>query len=106
MGIIKRGLNIALIFLILILIGTFAYHQIEGWGYLDSVYFTVITVTTIGYGDLTPQTDIGKIFTMFFAVTGIAVAFYVISLMMRYIYMIECKRREKRDNRGIIKIRK
>lgn len=44
--------------------GATFYHYVEGWEWLDSFYFTVITLTTIGYGDFTPKTDVGKLFTM------------------------------------------
>ena len=45
-----------------IALGTVVYHYIEGWSWLGSLYFSVITLTTIGYGDFSPQTDLGKIF--------------------------------------------
>lgn len=69
------------IFFIVILLGTFAYHSVEGWNYLDSLYFVVITATTIGYGDIVPQTDLGKVFTMFFSFFGITMVFYAISII-------------------------
>jgi len=69
------------IFLLIIGGGSFAYHQVEGWSGLDSVYFVVVTVTTIGYGEIVPITDTGKIFTIFFSFFGIAVAFYFVSLL-------------------------
>ena len=62
------------------------YHRVEGWNYLDSTYFLVITATTIGYGDLTPQTDLGKIITIFYSFVGIAVVFYLISLIGNFIF--------------------
>ncbi|MFH1585173.1 MAG: potassium channel family protein [archaeon] len=74
------------LFLILLLGGTFIYSSIEGWRYIDSVYFTVATVTTVGYGDIVPQTDIGKIFTMFFSFFGVGMAFYFFTLFGKYIY--------------------
>ena len=70
-----------LIFVLIVFAGSFAYHYVEGLSMLDSVYFVVITLTTIGYGDLAPLTDAGKIFTIFFSFFGIAFAFYIFSMM-------------------------
>lgn len=53
--------------------GTVMYHYLEGWTWLDSFYFSVITLTTIGYGDFSPQTDGGKIFTLFYILIGIGI---------------------------------
>ena len=53
--------------------GAFFYHHIEGLRWIDSFYFSTITLTTIGYGDITPETDLGKLFTMFYAVLGIGI---------------------------------
>jgi len=46
---------------------------LEGWTWLDALYFSIITLTTIGYGDFSPQTDMGKIFTIFYIVIGIGI---------------------------------
>jgi len=54
-------------------IGTVVYHMIEGWSWIDSFYFSIITLTTIGYGDFSPQTDGGKIFTVFYIIVGIGI---------------------------------
>lgn len=63
---------------VLLLSGTWFYVQVEGWRILDALYFSFVTLTTIGYGDLTPQTDSGKIFTMFFATAGIGLFLKII----------------------------
>ncbi|MEC7658859.1 MAG: potassium channel family protein [Bacteroidota bacterium] len=55
-----------------IVLGTIVYHYIEGWSWLDKLYFSVITLATIGYGDFLPQTDLGKIFTLLYIVIGVA----------------------------------
>jgi hypothetical protein len=58
---------------IVLAIGTIVYHNVEGWGWLDSLYFPVITLTTIGYGDFSPSTDIGKVFTIMYVFMGLGV---------------------------------
>jgi voltage-gated potassium channel len=57
----------------LILIATVFYWVFEGWSLLDSVYFSVVTIATVGYGDLAPKTAIGKIFTMGYIFAGIGI---------------------------------
>ena len=52
--------------------GTSFYSVVEEWSVVDALYFTVITLTTIGYGDLTPTTDASKIFTVFFVIVGVS----------------------------------
>lgn len=54
-----------------LLFGIIFFHLIEGWRLLDSLYFCVITLTTIGYGDFTPKTDLGKIFNMVYILIGL-----------------------------------
>tara|TARA_Y100000034_G_scaffold4746_1_gene5506 strand:+ start:594 stop:866 length:273 start_codon:yes stop_codon:yes gene_type:complete len=61
--------------IVTLLIGTLFYNFVEGWNVLDSMYFSVITLTTVGYGDLVPITDAGKIFTMFYVLIGIGIIF-------------------------------
>lgn len=51
--------------------GAFFYMYAEGWRFLDALYFSAITLTTIGYGDFTPQTDLGKGFTIVYIALGV-----------------------------------
>ena len=99
MNLYKKYTFAIIVFLILLFGGAFAYSSIEEWNYLDSLYFTVVTVTTIGYGDLVPQTDMGKIFTIFFSFLGIGMAFYFFTLFGKYIYKktFEIKLKEHHD---------
>lgn len=59
--------------IIVLAIGTFSYSYLERWSFVDSLYFSVITLTTIGYGDLSPQTVEGKLFTIFYIFIGIGI---------------------------------
>jgi hypothetical protein len=77
---------------VILAIGTIAYHNLEGWSYVDSFYFTGVTMTTIGYGDLTPTTDISKIFTVFFAFAGVSVSLFALTLIATNYF----ERREKK----------
>lgn len=51
--------------------GTIIYTIYEDWSVIDSLYFCVMTLTTIGYGDLAPTTDNMKLYTVVYAVLGI-----------------------------------
>jgi voltage-gated potassium channel len=66
-----EGRGVGLLLTLQLLIGAIFYHQVEDWRWVDAFYFCVASLTTVGYGDLTPATDEGKIFTMVYLVTGI-----------------------------------
>ncbi len=57
----------------LLIVGTVFYHYVEGFSWLNSVWFCVESLSTVGYGDMVPHTAEGKIFTMFFIFAGISV---------------------------------
>lgn len=53
--------------------GTVFFRLVEGWSWLDSYFFTVITISTVGYGSLVPATALGKIGTTAFIFVGLGV---------------------------------
>ena len=65
-------------------IGTIAYHFIEGWSIVDSLYFSVVTLTTVGFGDFAPQTDGGKLFTVLYIIMGIGVILTFINTLQNH----------------------
>ncbi|MBI5227358.1 two pore domain potassium channel family protein [Candidatus Micrarchaeota archaeon] len=75
-----RSLIIPIITLLIIYaISILFFHYVEGWSFLDAAYYTTVTIATVGYGDFTPKTSIGKIGAMILIFTGISVALYVIT---------------------------
>lgn len=58
---------------LLLALGTVVYHFLEDWSWVDSLYFSVVAVTTVGFGDLSPSTDGSKLFTVVYILLGITV---------------------------------
>ena len=59
--------------LIIFSIGTAGYMIIEGWGLIDSIYMTIITITTVGYGDVVPHTALGQALASVSMLVGYAI---------------------------------
>jgi voltage-gated potassium channel len=57
----------------LVLTGTLFYWRFEDWSFIESLYFCVVTLTTVGYGDLSPTTTGTQIFTIVYILTGFGV---------------------------------
>lgn len=78
---------LTLIFLIvgLLVIGISGYMIIEGWGFLDALYMVVITLATVGYGEVHLLSPAGTIFTILLIVFGIVTLYYVIRVFGEYV---------------------
>lgn len=56
---------------ILIVIGMIFYMNVEDWDPVQAFYFCVTTLTTVGYGDLHPTSDLSRVFTAFYIIVGV-----------------------------------
>ena len=74
-------LILAGLIIIFLLIGTYSYHILEGWDYIDSLYFSTVTLTTIGYGDLYPTNNASKLFTVFFILSGVGILLFTLTVI-------------------------
>ncbi len=61
--------------LALVSIGTVVYHVLEKWSWVVSFYFSVCTLTTVGYGDYYPTSDLTRLFTAAYVLVGVIIAF-------------------------------
>ncbi len=77
----------ALLFILFLEVGgTLFYMYFEGWRAIDALYFTTITLTTIGFGDHVPSRDISKLFTIFFAFAGVGTALFSMGLVSEHYF--------------------
>ena len=68
----------------IVMIGVILFRWLEGWSWIDSFYFVIITLTTIGYGDFTPSTPLTKLITIFYGINGIVVLLAFFDIIRRY----------------------
>ncbi len=78
--------------LIILVIGTVGYMTIEGWNLIDSIYMTIITITTVGFSEVHQMSKFGRIFTIGLVFTGVSFFLYVASSMVQF--MVEGRIRE------------
>jgi voltage-gated potassium channel len=62
--------------------GTGGYMLIEGWSFLDALYMSSITVTTVGYREVQPLSREGELFTIVLLFFGVGAAFYILTTMV------------------------
>lgn len=67
------------VFGVLLTVGTGGYMAIERWSFLDSLYMTVTTVTTVGYREVRPLDTEGRVFTLFLVLFGVGTAIYLLT---------------------------
>lgn len=64
---------------LLLATGVIFYMLVEKWSFVDALYFSVTTLTTVGFGNPAPSTDLGKLFTVFFVLSGVGMFLAVIN---------------------------
>jgi len=79
---LRRGL---IILGSIIAAGTIGYMLIEGWSPLDAIYMTMITISTVGYGEVNPLSHSGRIFSILLIAGGVGGGFFVLTGFIQYV---------------------
>jgi voltage-gated potassium channel len=87
----KKLLVPVFMFLVLVVTGILGYMSIEGWNLLDSIYMTIITLSTVGYGEVREIGPGGRIFTVFLIVFGLFIITYLVSLVAEALVAVEIR---------------
>lgn len=80
----KRLKRLTIIVLSFIAIATIFYNQVEKLNLIDSIYLSISTISTVGYGDVVPKTNIGKLFTSAYVLVGFGLLFHAIGLFFKF----------------------
>ena len=78
---LKNAIRGTAILVLILITGTFGYMIIEGWHFFEAFYMTVITVTTVGYGEIKTVSDIGRLFTVAIIFLGMGVMAYTLGMV-------------------------
>jgi hypothetical protein len=70
--------------ILLLAAGTVSFRLLEGWSWVDSLYFCTIAVTTVGFGDLVPTTDSSKLFTIIYVFGGVGIITTFLNARLRH----------------------
>ena len=70
---VKRALQLVALLVLILIAGVLGYHFIEGWSFFDSLYMTVITLATVGYGETHPLSVPGRVFTLTLIMGGMGI---------------------------------
>jgi voltage-gated potassium channel len=97
---VKRFLVIAGLLTAILFVGTFGFMDVEGWSFFDSFYMSLITLTTVGYGEVHPLSFHGRLFASFLMVIGVTAVFASIAVMGETLLRLEMTdyfERKRRD---------
>ncbi len=81
----RRGLLVVAAIAGVLVVGTVGYMLIQGWGFLDSLYMTVITIFTVGFNEVHPLSTAGHVFTILLILGGVGTILYGLGAMFEFV---------------------
>lgn len=80
----KNVILSSLLVILTLILGTAGYMLIENWGLLDSLYMTVITISTVGYSEVHPVSEAGRVYTIFLVFMGVGIALFAAGAVVQF----------------------
>ncbi|TNF65110.1 MAG: two pore domain potassium channel family protein [Rhodobacteraceae bacterium] len=88
----RRGMTLLAALASIIAGGTVFFRHVEGWSWVDAYFFTVVTLSTVGYGTPVPETTLGKIATTVFIFVGLGI--FALAIQQFAAYSLEQRERK------------
>ena len=83
---LSRRFSITLVTLIgLLIVGVSGYHLLEGMNFIDALYMTITTITTVGFGEVQPLSPVGRLFTIGLIIGGVSIAAYALGSAAQFV---------------------
>src|ERR1035441_8211417 len=103
----QRVILIAALLPLILCTGTIGFRLIEGWSLFDAFYMTLITITTVGYQEVHPLSQAGRVFNSFVIFFGVTAMFIAVGAMTQTIIELQLHDRhgQRRKKRAIMKMK-
>jgi voltage-gated potassium channel len=103
---IKSILTLLVLLLLITFGGAIGYMFLEGWPFFDSLYMTIITLTTTGFGEVKPLSSLGRVFTMILLVMGVGLVAYSATTFINVFFSYNwAERRKRKMDKKILALR-
>jgi hypothetical protein len=67
----------------MVVLGTVFYWAVEDWTPIEALYFSVVALTTVGFGDISPQSDLTRLFTVAYILVGVGILLALITAVIQ-----------------------
>lgn len=82
---LPEGRALTILLGIQVAVGSVFYATVEGWAWIDSLYFCIVAITTVGFGDPHPSTTLSRVFTMGYLLVGVGLLLSFVALVGTHI---------------------